>query len=87
MLARARSLAWCRWPARRSFLHGRDGDQATVVRLTTERLQIVISEDPSISGTLTALAIRSLTRRLMRAGFTCKRGRRVYEAQRGWRPP
>ena len=37
------------------------------MRLTTEQLQIVISEDPSIGATLTALAIRSLTRRLMRA--------------------
>ena len=41
--------------------------EATVVRLTTEQLQIVTSEGPSIGATLTALAIRSLTRRLMRA--------------------
>ncbi len=41
--------------------------EATVVRLTTEQLQIALTEDPSISTVLTALAIRSLTRRLMRA--------------------
>ena len=39
----------------------------TLVRLTTEQLQIVISNDPSIGSALTALAIGSLTRRLMRA--------------------
>ena len=38
-----------------------------MVRLTTEQLQIALTEDPSISTVLTALAIRSLTRRLMRA--------------------
>ena len=41
--------------------------EATVVRLTTEQLQIAFLEDPAIAGVLTALAIRSLTRRLMRA--------------------
>ena len=50
-----------------AFFTGETATEATVVRLTTEQLQIVISEDPSIGGTLTALAIRSLTRRLMRA--------------------
>ena len=40
--------------------------EATVVRLTTEQLQIALTEDPSISTVLTALAIRSLTRRLMK---------------------
>lgn len=39
----------------------------TLVRLTTEQLQIVISNEPSIGSALTALAIGSLTRRLMRA--------------------
>ena len=33
--------------------------EATVVRLTTEQLQIALTEDPSISTVLTALAIRS----------------------------
>ena len=50
-----------------AFFTGETASEATVVRLTTEQLQIVISEDPSIGATLTALAIRSLTRRLMRA--------------------
>ena len=50
-----------------AFFTGETETEATVVRLTTEQLQIVISEDPSIGATLTALAIRSLTRRLMRA--------------------
>ena len=50
-----------------AFFTGETETEATVVRLTTEQLQIVISEDPSIGSTLTALAIRSLTRRLMRA--------------------
>ena len=50
-----------------AFFTGETATEATVVRLTTEQLQIVISEDPSIGSTLTALAIRSLTRRLMRA--------------------
>ena len=50
-----------------AFFTGETATEATVVRLTTEQLQIVISEDPSIGATLTALAIRSLTRRLMRA--------------------
>ena len=50
-----------------AFFTGETATEATLVRLTTEQLQIVISEDPSIGGTLTALAIRSLTRRLMRA--------------------
>lgn len=50
-----------------AFFTGETATEATLVRLTTEQLQIVISEDPSIGATLTALAIRSLTRRLMRA--------------------
>ena len=50
-----------------AFFTGETATEATLVRLTTEQLQIVISEDPSIGVTLTALAIRSLTRRLMRA--------------------
>jgi len=50
-----------------AFFTGETATEATVVRLTTEQLQIVISEDPSIGATLTALAIRSLT--LERARF------------------
>ena len=50
-----------------AFFTGETATEVTLVRLTTEQLQIVISEDPSIGATLTALAIRSLTRRLMRA--------------------
>ena len=53
--------------AENAFFTGTTMGEATLVRLTTEQLQIVISEDPSIGATLTALAIRSLTRRLMRA--------------------
>ena len=53
--------------AENAFFTGETATEATLVRLTTEQLQIVISEDPSIGATLTALAIRSLTRRLMRA--------------------
>ncbi|MDC4233947.1 ATP-binding protein [Actinomyces sp. B33] len=53
--------------AEEAFFTGVTTSETTLVRLTTEQLQIALHEDPSIGSTLTALAIRSLTRRLMRA--------------------
>ncbi|QPK81353.1 cyclic nucleotide-binding domain-containing protein [Schaalia sp. ZJ405] len=50
-----------------AFFTGVTTSPTTLVRLTTEQLQIVLANNPSIGSTLTALAIRSLTRRLMRA--------------------
>lgn len=50
-----------------AFFTGVTTTETVLVRLTTEQLQIVLARDPAIGSTLTALAIRSLTRRLMRA--------------------
>ncbi|WP_022868898.1 ATP-binding protein [Schaalia vaccimaxillae] len=50
-----------------AFFTGVTTSETTLVRLTTEQLQIVLVEEPEIASPLTALAIRSLTRRLMRA--------------------
>lgn len=50
-----------------AFFSGVTTERTTLVRLTTEQLQIVLAHDPAIGTALTALAIRSLTRRLMRA--------------------